>query len=400
MPKINTTSIKTFPNCDTLRIFKYENSQNYHVSFYAGPNYAKNCMFQKTLKTKNYKDATLKAKELWKSFDKKTVTKRDISFDDDIAKPFFISRLKKYDAKGKPDYAKKEKNMYLNFIKPFFEDIDYRNQDALETAVEEVVYELKKKNIKDTTISKYINLLSLMFQKGFKSRKIDIMPDLPTMKRINEERPMYYPRELKQITNNFEKNDDPFPQETSDYINFCRSCGVRPGLEPLRIKRFQTRLISVANSLPILKIYLQTKTKQKHFLPVHPSFTEEVYFPRMMTRYPDATAEDYLFFPEEKNREKLYERIRKNFSRVSRELGLYYLNDKERPLYSIRHTFITNRHHKGISIDVIADASSTSAKVIKSNYLEHDDKTFIKQERELFKDYYDKKSPAKVLQKY
>jgi hypothetical protein len=120
----------------------------------------------------------------------------------------------------------------------------------------------------------------------------------------------------------------------------------------------------------------------------------------MMTRYPDATAEDYLFFPEEKNREKLYERIRKNFSRVSRELGLYYLNDKERPLYSIRHTFITNRHHKGISIDVIADASSTSAKVIKSNYLEHDDKTFIKQERELFKDYYDKKSPAKVLQKY
>ena len=41
--------------------------------------------------------------------------------------------------------------------------------------------------------------------------------------------------------------------------------------------------------------------------------------------------------PEEKNRSKLYERIRKNFVRISSELGLYEFNGKTRPMYSIRH---------------------------------------------------------------
>jgi len=35
--------------------------------------------------------------------------------------------------------------------------------------------------------------------------------------------------------------------------------------------------------------------------------------------------------PEEKNRSKLYERIRKNFVRISSELGLYEFNGKTRP---------------------------------------------------------------------
>jgi hypothetical protein len=36
--------------------------------------------------------------------------------------------------------------------------------------------------------------------------------------------------------------------------------------------------------------------------------------------------------PEEKNRSKLYERIRKNFVRISSELGLYEFNGKTRPM--------------------------------------------------------------------
>ena len=107
-------------------------------------------------------------------------------------------------------------------------------------------------------------------------------------------------------------------------------------------------------------------------------------------RYPNATAEDYLFFPSQKNRDKLYERIRKNFTRVSRELNLYYLNNKERPLYSIRHTFITNRVNKDIPMQIVADSSGTSTPVIKSNYLEYDDTTILNQHKKLFKDVYSK----------
>ena len=58
---------------------------------------------------------------------------------------------------------------------------------------------------------------------------------------------------------------------------------------------------------------------------IHPVFTFNIY-PKLIKRNPDSTAEDYLFFPKEKNRERLYERIRKNFVRFSRELNLYIKN--------------------------------------------------------------------------
>ena len=39
-------------------------------------------------------------------------------------------------------------------------------------------------------------------------------------------------------------------------------------------------------------------------------------------------SDDYIFMSKEKNRSKLYERIRKNFVRISSELGLYMFNGK------------------------------------------------------------------------
>ena len=405
MPKIDKSSIKEIKNCDTLRVFRYENSKNYYVSFYVSKRYSKNGRYEQSLKTKNVNEAASRAKELWRGFDKKTVQKidKEFNFDKDIAQPFFKSRLKKYIAKGTPQYAKKEEQRYINFIKPYLENVDYRKVEYLENAVDDLVIELKQeKKLKDTTISKYINLVSLLFQKGFNMRKIEQLPDLPTMQRINEERPMYLPREIRQIVNalvdEYERTEDPFYDECADYVNFCRSCGVRPGLEPLRIKKFQQRFINDPENPnePVLVFTIKTKTKPKHKLTMHPEFVRQV-FPKMMNRYPSSTAEDYIFFPKEKNREKVYDRIRKNFSRVSRELKLYYRNGKERPLYSIRHTFITNQVNQDVPMQIVADSSSTSIPVINSNYLEDDDQTILKRHKQLFGKNYTKVKVTKVV---
>ena len=405
MPKIDKSSIKEIKNCDTLRVFRYENSKNYYVSFYVSKRYSKNGRYEQSLKTKNVNEAASKAKELWRGFDKEAVQKTDkeCNFDKDIAQPFFKSRLKKYIAKGTPQYAKKEEQRYINFIKPYLENVDYRKVEHLENAVDDLVIELKQeKKLKDTTISKYINLVSLLFQKGFKMRKIEQLPDLPTMQRINEERPMYLPREIRQIVNalidEYERTEDPFYDECADYVNFCRSCGVRPGLEPLRIKKFQQRFINDPENPnePVLVFTIKTKTKPKHKLTMHPEFVRQVY-PKMMSRYPSSTAEDYIFFPKEKNREKVYDRIRKNFTRVSRELELYYRNGKERPLYSIRHTFITNQVNQDVPMQIVADSSSTSIPVINSNYLEDDDQTILKRHKRLFGKNYTKFAYPKTV---
>ena len=405
MPKIDKTSIREIKNCDTLRVFRYENSKNYYVSFYVSKRYSKNGRYEQSLKTKNVNEAASKAKELWRGFDKEAVQKTDkeCNFDKDIAQPFFKSRLKKYIAKGTPQYAKKEEQRYINFIKPYLENVDYRKVEHLENAVDDLVIELKQeKKLKDTTISKYINLVSLLFQKGFKMRKIEQLPDLPTMQRINEERPMYLPREIRQIVSalidEYERTEDPFYDECADYVNFCRSCGVRPGLEPLRIKKFQQRFINDPENPnePVLVFTIKTKTKPKHKLTMHPEFVRQV-FPKMMNRYSSSTAEDYIFFPKEKNREKVYDRIRKNFTRVSRELKLYYRNGKERPLYSIRHTFITNQVNQDVPMQIVADSSSTSIPVINSNYLEDDDQTILKRHKKLFGKNYTKSKVTKIV---
>ena len=57
-------------------------------------------------------------------------------------------------------------------------------------------------------------------------------------------------------------------------------------------------------------------------------------------------ADDYLLFPKLKNRQKVYNRISKIFTRVSKDLDLFYRNGTTRPIYSIRHTFIKNQYQK------------------------------------------------------
>jgi hypothetical protein len=82
---------------------------------------------------------------------------------------------------------------------------------------------------------------------------------------------------------------------------------------------------------------------------------------------------------------------------VSRELELYYRNGKERPLYSIRHTFITNQVNQDVPMQIVADSSSTSIPVINSNYLEDDDQTILKRHKQLFGKNYTKVKVTKVV---
>ena len=400
MPKIDKSSIKEIKNCDTLRVFRYENSKNYYVSFYVSKSYSSNFMHIKSLKVKDYKVAIRLAKEIYRTFDIESFKNKEveISFHKDVAVPFFKSRMKKYIAKDKPQYARKEENKYLNHMRHHFDDVDYRNSEYIDNAIEELHIELKDRKLEDTTISKYFNILNQMFNRAFKNRVIQICPELPTTKRINQERPMYFPKEIKQLVNAFkkeyEKTNDRFYDEVADLIQFCRSTGIRPGKEPLRIKRFQTRFINDPDNPnnPILSVHCKTKTKPNHIFTFHPNFTDEIY-PRMMSRYAEdkINAEHYLFFPLEKNRDnldKLCQRISTNFTRISRKEKLYYLNGKERPFYSIRHSFITNRINKDVPIQIVADASSTSVPVINSNYLSYDETTILNQHKRLFADKY------------
>ena len=413
MPKIKKDTIKKLPQTHSLKIFKYEGSENYYCSFYVGQVYTRNGNKEQSLKVKNRKEAEKKAKEIYKNWwlENENITpKRERTFDQDIAQPYLKTRITKYKNKGSVvNTGQKEKSQYDRFMKSYFEDVDYLNHDQLLTAVSDIVENLRREKIKDTTISKYTNTISLMFKRAFNNGVIKKLPDLKevvTLKKVNEVRPMYQPNELNMITNKcreeYNETKDKFFLELKDYINLIRSAGFRPGVEPLKIKRHQFNFITDKENPtePILVFTLfGTKTKPRHTLTCHPYFTKNIFIPEIQKRNPNPKQDDYLLFPNVRDRQQLYERIRKNFTRISSELGLYVRNGATRPLYSIRHTFITQRYNQNAPLQVIARQSGNSPEIIQSNYLDESNEMLVSEHKKLFNTTKTTKSEKKVKRK-
>ncbi len=383
MPKINRKTIFAFTRIPTLKIYQFEKSTNYFCSFYVGRKILKSGNKELSLKTKNINDAKVKAKQVYYDFFNSPDSKiqNDINFDLDIAQPFFKFRIRHYRNKN-PDSTQgiREKQRYENYIGKFFEDVDYRNIDELDDAIEELKENLKQDDKTDNTISKYFNILRLMFKKAVENNALSKMPYFPPLKVVNQVRHSYHNDELnlinRKLDSEFKRTEEKFYLHMKDYVNLIRSAGFRPGIEPLKIKNFQCQFVlnRKTNQKDILAITLfNTKTKPKHRLFCHPFFAKNIY-PEILSRNPQPSPEDYLLFPHsDENRRKIYQKISKIFTRISKELNLYYRGGTTRPLYSIRHTFAKNNYVANAPLSVIAKQMNTSEKMLHSAYLDDDD---------------------------
>ena len=382
MPKINKKTIFRFERIP-VSVFQFENSKNYFVRYYVGRQKdASSGNKDKTLKTQNINEAKVKAKKIYFEYlNNPTPKEKEIDFDLDIAQPFFKFRIRHYRNKN-PDSTQgiREKQRYENYIGKFFEDVDYRNIDELDDAIEELKENLKQDDKTDNTISKYFNILRLMFKKAVENNVLSKIPYFPPLKVVNQVRHSYYNEELnlinRKLDSEFKRTEEKFYLHMKDYVNLIRSAGFRPGIEPLKVKNFQCQFVlnRKTNQKDILAITLfNTKTKPKHRLFCHPFFAKNIY-PEILSRNPQPSPEDYLLFPHsDENRRKIYQKISKIFTRISKELNLYYRGGTTRPLYSIRHTFAKNNYVANAPLSVIAKQMNTSEKMLHSAYLDDDD---------------------------
>ena len=398
MPKIKKDTIKTIPKIHSLKIYKKENRKSYYCSFYVGTSLMKSGNKELTLKTENVKEALLLAKTTYKNWfnenkDKIIEDKIRPNMENDVATPFFKVRVRKYEMKGKSGSSNqgvRERSRYNNYISKFFKDIDYTNPELIGNAIDDLVNHLREDKKTDNTISKYLSMISLMFKRAHRLGVIKYLPEMPSLQVINRPRQSYFNDELnlinKKLVEEFKKTEDEFYLEVKDYLNLIRSAGFRPGLQPLMIKNFQYQFLQNSDNLqePILQFTLfNTKTSPKHKLTCHPYFTKNI-FPEIVNRNYTKSSEDYLLFPNEKNRQSIYNKIGKIFTRISKELNLYYRNGQSRPIYSIRHTFITARYNSGTPLEIIARSSNTSSKMIQRNYLDSEDTMMIEEHKRLF----------------
>jgi hypothetical protein len=410
MPKINKKTIKHISKCETLKIFKFENSSKYYYSFYVGTQLTRSGNKEKSTKLTTEREAIKFAKETfykyWKNH-KDDTTPITYDFDKNIAQPFFTLRRKKYLRKGTEEYSNKEMNMYTNYIMPFLQPINYNETDILTSAIEDFVYDMKQRvvngqKIKDTTISKYANLISLMCKYGQNKGLMKALPDIPTFSRINADRPPYYPAELKKISNEFknyyQKTEDEFWLDMNDYVSLLRNFGTgRTGVNNVNLKVSQFEIVNDEDNpdQPILYVTLyDTKNKKKQDGSVHNYWTNHHYF--QMLRKNKLDKFDHMFFPKVKDRTRLYEKVRKNFKRVSSELGLYVRNGNTRPMYSIRHMVADKRYTETQSIHIVAEHISSNANVVKSNYLSKNRELRIRRHKTIYPELYSTKSKNKI----
>ncbi len=393
MPKINKKTIKTYKTYPTLKTFKYENSDVFHFVLYVGYNVkfindkkVVSGNFGHSLKTKNLREAENLAKQFYKDVFNKIengeVLKTDFDFDKDIVEDYFNSRQRLYKMKtGSIKNMTKEKNQYYNHLSQFFVNKNYNDVIEMNNAIMDAVSYLKNVDVKggtkmrDTTITKYMNIISQICQHGQKKGLMKAIPDIPTFSRINEEVPPYFPKDLKIIRNrndeHYHQTEDEVYNQVNEYTAFLQALKInRAGLNALNVKRSQFREITDYNSdVPIVEVKLFNTKNNPRVADVCEFWWVEQYW----LKYRHKPIDEYIFAPEITNREQLYEKIRKTFVRVSAECNLYMLNGKRRPLTSIRHTNALKIYEQTKSLDKVAEGLNTGKPIVKSNYLNYSD---------------------------
>ena len=389
MPKIDKTTLKKIPRLK-ISIYKYENKNTYFCKFYVGKIHYKSGYKEIGLRTKNINEAISKANtefKIWFSEHQDTTTKKDSNIDLDIAQPYLMFKIRKYKHKThlkNNEQGERDKSKW-NYLKPFFEDIDYNDIETVEQIIDdEILSSLQEDGRSGSTINKYFSVLTQMFKRAKDRGTVNYIPDTPTQQVINTPREPYENNELNLINNRckkeYEKTKEMFFLECKDYYNLLRSAGFRPGLEPLNMKRSDYEFIKDRDNpeTDILKFTVRnTKTKPIHYPIANDFFTKHI-FPEILNRHSDLKDDDYLLFPFVKDRMTLKNKTGKTFSRFSKDLNLYYYKGGTRPLYSIRHTYATEQWKKGTVIEDISKLMNTSPRMVMSVYLGNSDEALIK----------------------
>ena len=388
MPKIDKTTLKKIPRLK-ISIYKYENKNTYFCRFYVGKIHYKSGYKEIGLRTKNINEAISKANtefKIWFSEHKDTTTKKDSNIDLDIAQPYLRFKIRKYKHKThlKNNEQGERDSSKWNYLKPFFEDIDFKDMETVEQIInDEILLSLQEDGRSGSTINKYFSVLTQMFKRAKDRGTVNYIPDTPTQQVINTPREPYENNELNLINNRckkeYEKTKEMYFLECKDYFNLLRSAGFRPGLEPLNMKRSDYEFIKDRDNpeTDILKFTVRnTKTKPIHYPIANDFFTKHI-FSEILNRHSDLKDDDYLLFPFIKDRKSLKNKTGKTFSRFSKDLNLYYYKGGTRPLYSIRHTYATEQWKKGTVIEDISKLMNTSPRMVMSVYLGNSDEALV-----------------------
>ena len=390
---------KKVPKTDAV-IFKRKRSKYWNVSFYVGRDLRLSGNFQQSLKEENYKDALKKAQKIYKQFwidnevkDKdEQVVRRTYKFNK-VANEFIKIRIKEKGTEGQRELGK-----WNNHFIHYFGGMDIRDMDKVNETLRDSILARKELGNAPQTLIKYQQLISNICKYARKRGLISYEPTLLKIQRLAKEVPPYSEEEIMILVKASRKKQEPFYEDLSDYIQFCRSGLVRPGQEVLSIRHKDIHIVPnvFRDEDGMIIVVGYTKTGKPQNVHIHPQFYKHIFLNRIMKRRPNPKPNDYLFFPFLEHREnlvKMRQRVSNNIRTLAVKCDLY-VNDNglERPMYSLRHSALNQRLESGVPMEFVADKGNTSPEMIRNYYRDvRNKKQLVNDHIKLFPDYYDKK---------
>jgi hypothetical protein len=146
-------------------------------------------------------------------------------------------------------------------------------------------------------------------------------------------------------------------------------------METITLKKSDTKLLQNKEGIRILHITAKNTKTGRHSYETSPEFLDK-YGERTLQKLEELKDDNYIWFTDtDKNRTTIQERVRKNFVRISKKLGLYYFNNHKRPMTSIRHASIQRMSKDGVQdVHLI---HNTSESMVNKHYLPESDERSI-----------------------
>jgi len=369
-------SVSKYP--EALQIYRIPASKFYQVRLFVGRKY-----IRRSTKCVDKKDAIEFAKQF---YDEIRIAQRlDFTVHADTFAACANHLLNRQEALINRDERDsrintEDKKKLNKDILPYFQTKNIA--DITTMAIEEYIDNLtSERKLSPSTLSKHLVIIRKVLNEGKKRDYIKSLPPFPSIKRKDNPRSYFNEDEYKLLretakslaSKNLKVRYVPLDEEIYDFIIFHTNVFVRPSdiknlkhkhVTIMREKKTEYLLITPPNSKTVNRESASMKVAV-------------VVYERLKERHAKENLDgddDYVFFPQFRNREYALATLRRQFEFVLKEANLKFdKQDKPRTIYSLRHTALMFRLLKSQNLDIfmLAKNALTSVDQLERFYLSH-----------------------------
>ena len=375
-------TIRSYPT--TLKLYKTGSSKVYWMRFFY-----KNKLFRKSSQTENLSIAKDKLvlfyNQILENRDVEKISEKSRYSFTRIATEFFHYQQNLISRKERNERINSNEKSLINLhIVPYF------NQKSIKTItrfdLEELFSHLSvSSKLKTTSIKKVQNLIKKLFKYAYENNIIDKLPYFPTVTTIDTPRPTFTLAQYKTLIKTSDSmikkkiviRGHQYSEDMTYLIQFMMNTFIRPtDLKYLKHRNIVVeKIFDDAQKRDCLAIYYEhgkTKTRRITY-----SLESAVgIYQKLVNFYKDNNedikSDDYVFFPNIKNRDFALRTIQRLFNELLNNTKLKKSNlNENHSLYSLRHTSISLRIYDGVDINTIARNANTSVDMINRFYASH-----------------------------